>query len=404
LSQSLKILTAILVVFLLKVVVLLFGDITPETFENTEIAKNYLASGEMYYLLDGNVDYNHQFPFYGWIFILFFKIFGVSLLPVQILQIFLNALFSWVVYRTTVLWFPDLARKTWIVFSLLIISLFHPLLLYYQLYTIHPITLDVLIFASLLFVSLYWCKHYSIKTSVVLLIVLGITLLERSTLAVAILPSILLSVKNKDQLFRISIIMTLAIMVFAGPWIIRNHYYTGKIQMTSGTWRYLWVGIQEETDGTNVLPNGESYYALFPKEIGDNWSGKNLNQQLDFYKINYLMTWDESPTHVLKMWGVKIKNMFWFSSSAGGIHKDSIWVSIYKFLQLVLLVFVMIGLFVKRDSKLWLLFSACLALVLIQSFFYVETRHALPFHFIWWIGMFLVMEWLFSMKGKSVSE
>lgn len=396
LTKHRKILALILFGIVVKLLLLLYFHLVPVTFENTTIAKNFLADGNMYYLLDGNVDYNHQFPFYGWILICFFKIFGVVMLPIQIFQILLNACFAWIIWRLFNSQFKSLVSTSWIGFTLVIIALFHPLLSYYQLATIHPITLDVLLFAGLMYVSLIWESAPSLRMSLLLFLVLGITLLERSTLAVAVLPAAILTIKDKAQLIKLGIIAIAAVSLFAFPWMARNHNLTGKYEMTSGTWRYMWVGIQEETDGTNVLSNGDSYYALFPKEIAKEWSSKSLQEQMSFYRGEYQKVWQEDPSHIALMWGVKLKNMFWFSAHAGGTHQQHKWVGVYKIMHGVLLFLFVIGFVSSKRKGLLILMSAGLALALLQSFFYVETRHAMPFQFILWIGALLGLEFLIS--------
>jgi hypothetical protein len=379
-------------------------NITPLTFENTAIAQNFLAKGKMYYLLDGNVDYNHQFPFYGWILICFFKVFGAVMLPVQIFQIFLNACFAWVVWKLFELKFSSLASKTWISIVLILIASCHPLLVYYQFFTIHPVTLDILLFALLMFVGLVWVKSPTWQMSLILIFTLGITLLERSTLAVAILPTVLFSLKDKKICFQLGMIISVSILVFALPWLVRNHNLTGKYQLTSGTWRYMWVGVQEDTNGTNVLASGESYYSLFPQDIKDSWSDKNLNEQMDFYKESYLQLWDENPSQVFIMWGRKLKNMFWFSDYAGGSKRQSIWLFWYRMMHGFLLLLFLLGFVSEYRKHLLIIASAGVMLALIQSFFYVETRHSLPFHFVLWIGAILGLWYLATrfVQNKNV--
>jgi hypothetical protein len=281
-------------------------------------------------------------------------------------------------------------------YALLLLCLFHPLLVYYQLYTIHPVTLDVLLFAMLVFISLRWGREQTILNTLLLIFSIGFAVLERSTLIFALVPAILLSLNQWKYLFKLVLITTVSILVFLSPWVARNYELTEKIQMTSGTWRYLWVGIQEETDGTNVLNNGESYYALFPQEVQDNWSNKNLDEQLDFYKESYLETLDSNPVHIFKMWGVKLKNMFWFSSKVGMTSKMDGGVLVYKIGHFLLLLLFCIGLLVSKNKSLWVLMIGMVCFAIVQSFFYVETRHAMPFQFILWIGALFGIDYLFS--------
>ncbi len=381
-----KILLFIVAVTAVKVICLLVFNIQPQTFENTSIAHNYIADGQMYYRLDGNIDYNHQFPFFGWILIGFFKLFGEVLLPVQLFQIIVNGCFAYLVWRVFDTQFRNTLGKKWMAVTLVLLALLHPLLVHYQFTTIHPVTLDVFLFAALMYTGLVWQKSPSLKVSLILVLVVGITLLERSTLAVAILPAFILALKDKILFFKLIGISSIAILLFAGPWMVRNHNLTGKYEMTSGTWRYLWVGIQAATDGTNVLANGNSYYALFPPEVANEWSNKSLAEQLGFYKEAYLQEWDDSPMRIIEMWGVKLKNMFWFSKISAGNYHGHILYALYNFFHAVVLILFVVGFFSKERKSILLLFSGAILLAVLQAFFYVETRHAMPFQFILWIG------------------
>lgn len=400
-EQQKKILLIIISIVVIKLLALLYFNITPLTFENTIIAQNYLAEGKMYYLLDGNIDHNHQFPFFGWVLICVFKFFGGVMLPVQILQILLNACCAWVVWKIFELKFNSLASKTWTSIVLILIASCHPLLVYYQLFTIHPVTLDVLLFTLLMYVGLVWIKSPTWQMSLILILTLGITLIERSTLAVAILPTVLFSLKAKKKCFRLGLIISVSIVVFALPWMVRNHNLTGKYQLTSGTWRYMWVGVQGETNGTNVLANGDSYYALFPQDIKDDWSAKSLNDQMDFYKESYLQLWENNPSQIFLMWGRKLKNMFWFSDYAGGGMQQSNWLFWYKVMHGLLLMFFLVGFVSEYRKQLLIITSAGVLLALIQSFFYVETRHAMPFQFVLWIGSIVGLWYL---RGRIVQN
>jgi hypothetical protein len=255
-------------------------------------------------------------------------------------------------------------------------------------------------------VSWKWVKEPTPKMSIILLILLGIILLERVTLVAAICPAFIMVFKDKLQLVKLFIISALAILLFAAPWLIRNHSLTGTYQMTSGTWRYMWVGIQEETDGTNVLISGESYYALFPQEVKNEWSSRSLKEQLDFYKKSYTQVWESNPSRIFKMWGVKMKNMFWFSLQAGVSNEDSNLFWAYKMFHAILLLLFGFGLISHQRKTILLLFSAGIALAVIQSFFYVETRHAMPFQFIIWIGALLGMNYLniILFKNNTIKE
>ncbi|MFP5470657.1 MAG: hypothetical protein ACLGGV_03605 [Bacteroidia bacterium] len=377
-----KIWFLIATITLFKILIVVLFPLEINTFENFDIARNYVQHGEMFYTLDGNVDYSHQFPFYGWILILFRLFFGEAKLPIVFFQIVLSGFFSYVVIEILRFIRKDWFFNNWVVFLILSLCLLHPALLYYQLTSTHPVTMDVFLFSLLILVGLRWQENNSIKNATIFFTVIGISLLERFTLITALTPFVFWSLKNHKKILSLVVITTLSFSFFLLPWMYRNYVKTEKFEMTSGTWRYLWVGIQEKTNGTNTLPNGESYYELFPDEVKINWGKKNLDEQLDFYKSDFKKTIHDNPYLFLKMWFVKLKNFFLFSNSFGNqSNVNSLFIALYKLFHTVTLVFAIIGL-ITANNKFRILFVGCLFLGILQSFFYIESRHLAPALFI----------------------
>lgn len=379
--------TLLFVVIFVKITLIIVLGNMPEVFENYEIAKNYLETGKMFYVLDGNIDYCHQFPLFGWILIAFQAAFGELLLPILIFQVLIGAILALMILGVKRLIIPRENGKILEIGLLLMVS-FHPMLLHYQMNVIHPVTLDAMLFAALLFYSLSYAAK-SVRSGgerLLLVVITGLCLLERFTLITALIPFLWLELRNKKELLKTAMLLLSSVLIFLIPWMSRNYIYTGKFQMTSGVYRYLWVGIQAETDGTNTLVGGESYYELFPEEVTTEWGNWSLDEQLSFYERNYKSALKNNPQWVLKMWGKKLVNYFWFSRSFGNQKGyDPLLLLFLKIIRISLLISMPIAVFLG-DRKVKLLCVAILSLGILQSFFYIESRHFVPA-----IGVFLVI-------------
>lgn len=371
--------TLLFVVIFVKITLIIILDRTPEVFENYAIAKNYLETGKMFYVLDGNIDYCHQFPLFGWILIAFQAAFGELLLPILIFQVLMGTFLALVLLGVKRLIIPRENSKVLEIGLLLMVS-FHPILLHYQMNVIHPVTLDAVLFSTLLVYSLRYATK-SIRSGgdrLLLVVITGLCLLERFTLITALIPFLWLELRNKRELLRTAMLLLSSVLIFLIPWMSRNYIHTGKFQMTSGVYRYLWVGIQAETDGTNTLIGGESYYQLFPDEVATQWSNWSLDEQLSFYERNYKSTLKNNPPWILKMWGKKLGNYFWFSRSFGNQNGyDPLLLLFLKIIRVILLTSIPIALYLG-GSKVKLLCLAILGLGILQSFFYIESRHFVP--------------------------
>lgn len=371
--------TILLVVIFIKITLIFLLDRTPEVFENYAIAKNYLKTGVMFYVLDGSIDYCHQFPLFGWVLIAFQAFFGDLLFPVLLFQILMGAFLAFMILGIKRLIIPYDNGKL-LEISLLLLVSFHPMLLHYQINVIHPVTLDATLFAALLFYGLSYASK-SVRSGadrILLVVITGLCLLERFTLITALLPFLWLEFRNKKEWLKTAMLLLSGILIFLIPWMTRNYIYTGQFQMTSGMYRYLWVGIQEETEGTNTLVDGESYYQLFPEDVAENWSSWSLEEQLSFYERSYKETLKNNPHWVLKMWGKKLVNYFWFSRNFGNQGRyDPMLLLLLKITRGILLISIPVGLYLG-DNKIRLMFLAILSLGILQSFFYIESRHFVP--------------------------
>jgi hypothetical protein len=378
---------------------------SPQLFENHDIAVNFIESGTMYYDLDGHQDFNHQFPLYDSFLVLMYQLVGISPKWIAVFHIIFNALSALLVYKLThrllqyaqlnVFWMPTLCALT---------MLTEPFLLDYQLLKIHPLTFDVFFTIATVYFSLNYVNKPTLKNGTVFCILFGLTLLERATLIVAVVPAIVQLCSAHDGLVHrtkrignLVLVGILSFSIFVLPWMLRNHQLTGHFQLTSGTYRYLYVGSLTETNGTNnLIESNGTYYDLLPQEP-IMWADRTMDEQMNFYKSEYLKKWRETPGELLFMWGLKLKNFFWFSkTSIYNIGSTSMqWLYwIYVLGRALLICGAVVGIFFMGKKFKGMLLMM-LSLALLQSFFYVETRHLMPVlfivHFFFFLGVYKVM-------------
>ena len=136
--------------FIAKAIFILFFIHEPEKFEVHDIALNMLSTGEMKYFLNGQMNYDYQFPVYPFLLFLIYKLFGTDFHTALFFNLFISSLtvfFAYPVFKWFLNYFKvNLSVKSVERISLLscIAILFHPLLIYYSICIIHPFSLDLL--------------------------------------------------------------------------------------------------------------------------------------------------------------------------------------------------------------------------------------------------------------------
>ena len=367
----------ILVVAIIKLFLLLFFVTDFNVFENHEIALNFLDSGILFYEHDGNIDFNHQFPLFSVVLSgLYFL--GAGKL-VGVYHILINTITAMLLVRVFNYWGKQFLKKeeyTSVTFIAVILFIAHPLLSYYQLVQIHPLTTDVFFGALVLFFSIQVIDQ---KSKVWILgLVLGLAILERATLVVFILPYLIYYWKGIVMNFKKVWVLLIVAALVVSPWLIRNYQYNDTVSFTSGLGRYLWVGSLEATSGTNTDKIGRSYYYYLPTEVLARFSTYTTKEQDAIYKQLYKEMWQEDSPRMVLMFLNRMVNFWWFHDHVGAGYSTSIkpFVVVYKFYQalLLMLLFIAIWRFRKRIAPI-LLLLICFSLL--QSLFYVETRHRL---------------------------
>lgn len=384
LIKAKKILLTIVISWFIIRVISLFFISQFKLFEVHDIAVNMVKTGEMKYFLNGQMNYNYQFPVYPFLLFIIYKIFGIVPELGEVLNcIFhsLTAVFGFCIFN----WFSEnckikTIRKNTATISLLasIGILFHPLINYYTLLIIHPFSLDLLLITLSVFYMINYFKNPGRKNILIFGIVFGITLLNRITFIVLILPFFIFIILNDsvNEGIKRSIIVLLIGFLFLVPWLYRNYTIYQKLSINSSLGQNLWLGIQDKTGGSAYLPDGNNYYQLIPLEEWNIISKLNSVEQSDYFFEKYKQTAISNPMFLLKMYFVKLKNFWFFREGIGTEYNDQIkkWIPFYKYGYIIVLLFsIYFVIKVKKDALI--ISSIPVALSLVHAIFYVETRH-----------------------------
>lgn len=408
-NKAYRILLTAVIVWFIACLVILHYISNINLFEPHDIAVSMLKTGKMKYFLNGQFNYNYQFPIYPYLLFLIYKIFGV--MPKA--GVVLNLLFHSLAVLLAMPFFNQAGKRisinaiknnaTVIALVASLAMLFHPLINYYALEDIHPLSADLFF----LMLTLYSIMHYNERpntTHLILLgIVFGLSILDRPTLGVCIIPFFISLKGQTNRLTKVGLVLGIGMLVLM-PWLYRNYTIYNKLSLSSSTGQNLWIGIQEQTGGTTTLPSGDTYYKLISDSEWHSVQKLNSEEQSDYFMQKYRKEISNNPSLLLKMYLVKLNNFWLFRNGIGSVYNKKITglLPIYKCIYLsVLLLAIGFILIVKKDA--FLIFSIPLSLSLLQAVFYIETRHRIiiePLLIFMAIGcLCIVQERLFRKKN-----
>lgn len=371
-------------VFLIKCILVLFAISSFKTWEDTEIALNLLKTGEFKMMHRDIYDYCFQFPLFSFIQFFIFRI-GLEISWVAIFQLLISSasaylLYYIIIYLFDLFDFPQWAKKEKEIIALwsAVAFLIHPAISYYQIVNIHPFTLDLFFPLLVIFLSLKYIKHPDILGIILIGIALGVSILNRTTLLVSIIPFCLMSLKVypiKKSLAQIFIVLFMAFAVVT-PWLIRNYAIYNKIMMTTTTGEIIWKGSIYGSDGGNHLTSGKHYLDVLTGYEKEQIEKMDVLERQNFFVDKYFSILNNDPTQIIKMYFVKLENFWWFRDQLGIDYDKSLrrYLIFYKIGFITILLAAIGGMFLLGKNIFYLI-SYPLALSLLQSVFYVETRH-----------------------------
>ncbi|MBL4705610.1 MAG: hypothetical protein JKY54_13890 [Flavobacteriales bacterium] len=255
--------------------------------------------------------------------------------------------------------------------------LLHPIISQYQIGAIHPFSLDLLFACLLIYTGVCWNK-ITWKRAFIFSILIGLAILNRPTLVVFSIPfmyRMLTILKWKPLLWKGGVIVLIGILPI-GMWMVRNHSIYDSWNLNSSYGQNLWIGIQEATEGTAQLPNGESYYSLMDDSTIAAINSLGPVEESNYFIQKYRQEIAEHPGKWSHMYLLKIKNFWWFRTSLGvdyGAHVTG-YLIYYKIGYCIILILGLLGFL--ASNRVWrTVLISMLLLSLFQASFYVETRH-----------------------------
>lgn len=348
-------------------------------FEAHTMAVEWLASGQFRYHYLGHWDPIFQFPVYTAILAGFY---GVGLEPwaVQVFQIACGTATAWIIHLLALYLLKGRAYAKPVALGSAVVAAFSPFLAFYQVRMIHPFAWDTLLATVLLLMAVRATPEQ--RGSVLALFAVGgLALLNRPTLGVFMLPFLLnhfrFIVSGASLLFKLGLVVLLF-----GPlslWLVRNERVSGRYQLTSVTDQMIWMGLQEETEGSGHMADGRSYAHLLSEPERFGLFAMPPGERSAFFRSKWHAELDASPGLRWRMFLIKMKNFWLFRSHLGVDHgstASTAALSLYKVGACVTLLLILTGVALRER---WLIdpLLAVVALSLVQCSFYFETRHRL---------------------------
>lgn len=269
-------------------------------------------------------------------------------------------------------------RKERIAFVAVAFFLFHPLITYYALANIFPFTQSFFFITGSFYFMFRLFEQWNTKNLIFYSVFLGLAVIDRSTAVTVTLPFLFFCFYTwefRNALKKIALVASISVLPLC-LWVVRNYLVTNHVQLTSSMGENLWLGIQEETEGTTQFQDGRSYYFLLQRNDIEQILQLDAAEQNEYYMKKYSEEWKKNPGKVFKMFFVKMKNFWWFRTSIGLSYNGDVrsLIPFYKILYALILILSVTGIFIigKKSFFLW---SYLFALSIMQSLVYVEMRH-----------------------------
>ena len=360
----------------LKVLIILF---IPEfrVWEPEEMALNLLEGKGFYVNFLGQHNYNYQFPLYPFCIYMIYSAFGPIQQIVVVLNIVLYSLATLFMGKVLKLLVPKISEIGEQFFNLIV--LLYPATNVYVLGNIHPFALDLLLCVSGFYFGLKWSKSHEVKDLLLAFFILALILVDRITLLFAPAIGIVWGLWQSNQKFK-HLLYTAGLSVLAllplASWMYSTYQHNHSISIMSSTGVNLWIGIQQDTEGTAQLSNGDSYLSLLTSDEISFLEKSSPMQQNIFFTAKYWQERQADSNLWDKMMWMKLRNFWWFRTDLGVDYSPQLQklVVLYK-VAYALLLFAMLWGMILHPEKFWSLTLLLIGICFFQAWFYVETRH-----------------------------
>ncbi len=349
-----------------------------QVFEAHTMALDLLATGQFGHHYFGSWDRTFQFPVYTALLAAIYGLGGGGQ-AVLLFQVACGTAVAWFSLRLARLLLKGHPRVRVIGLAVALLVGLDPFLGYYQVRMIHPFAWDMLIALALLYASL--TADPGRRWTIFLLFALGgLSLLNRPTLAVFMLPFLFRFPGFLFSLDRLPVKVALVMLLFGpiGCWVLRNHALTGRFQLTSVTDQMIWMGQQEETEGGSYQSDGTTYLHLLSSAERHRMFTEDPVERSELFRAKWQEERAMRPGLAWRMLGMKLKN-FWTSRSAiGQDHASGMqWaMDLYRVHAVILFGMFVVSQFLA-DRRLRFIGLSVMLLSVAQCIYYFETRHRL---------------------------
>lgn len=383
--------------FFLGLIVRIFTivHIPPEFWEYESIATNIL-SGKGFTFYHMQIHYkSYCEPFYPFFSAVIYFLTHHNVFILELMQAFFSCLISVVIYFLSL----DLFGRRVAFLSAILVAL-HPGLIIYTI-KLHPLTFDALFISLSLFAMLKLAKSLNYRNTIIAGLMGGLCVLTRPTILVFLPLALAYILKTRKTGFMKSMSYAFIFFIFSGmvflPWTLRNYIIQRQFILTRSNTPYVfWLGNNPHFSGSALTKEGGGILDLAPPGFKANIekldeAGQNkefLNASLKYIK--------QYPLGFMERTLKKFYYFWWFTPQTGLLYPD-MWFILYKTVYFFIFMFALLGLYFTYKEGMFnhrietvLIVFVMLSVSMIQSLFYIETRHR------WAIEPVLL---IFSSKG-----
>jgi len=266
----------------------------------------------------------------------------------------------------------------------------NPLLVYYDSLIIHPLSLDMLLFAGTTAVNVWAAEDARRRWSRAALagLITGIALWQRSLLvfggvglwAVAVL---LARGARRRQLARATVWAFVAVALVV-PWLVRNHAVTGRWLLTTDFAHIVWLGNNPLSNGTYSDATGDRVYYRAVPALRARIEGRPEVEQMEVFLDAVRTFVREHPASAASLVVRKAWAFVWFAPNVGAEYRG--WqIALYVAWYVALLVLGMAGAVmvwrgsdVARRRRMILVGGTVLGLVALHAVTAINMKHRVP--------------------------
>lgn len=250
----------------------------------------------------------------------------------------------------------------------------------------HPLTFDALLISLTLLAIVKIYNKLNWHSLIIGGLVSGLCILTRPTILVFLPLALIYILISKKKSWGKSIIYGVVFFAVTGSvflsWTLRNYFVHGTFMLTRSNGPYVfWLGNNPNFSGSAMDKDGQSLFKSAPKDFQKKIEGLDeIGQNNEFLKAASAHI-KKYPFGFIERTVKKFYYFWWFNPQAGMLYPKS-WLYLYKLFYIFVLSGALVGIFIafreglfKYKGEAVLMIFVLLSISLLQSLFYIETRH-----------------------------